>query len=119
MTVDTLILDAGAAQVTWRFRRGDTASIVVPVINQSGNPVDVSGWTFTCQLRADPDAAAVLAAATVDMSDAATGRFTVTVGAATTAGLPDTAVYDVQCDNGSTVRTWFGGPVVVERDVTR
>jgi hypothetical protein len=70
--------------ITIRHKRGATLSYAGLVADSSDVPIDLTGYTVTCELR---DASLTLAsAATVTMLDQVTdpGRFTITVPAAST-----------------------------------
>lgn len=82
---------------------GRTLRVAADVLTSDGVTPDtgLTGWTGAMQIRATPDAATVLATATVTI-DTATGIVTGTVGATTTATWTwDTAWYDMEITNNS------------------
>lgn len=92
---------------------------------------DLTGWTFSAQVRTDYDAPAVLYSYTVQLgnqADLVNGRGSVllTVTAATTKALrsidplPKEAVYDVEATNtAGEVYTYVEGTITFKKDVSR
>lgn len=117
MTTQTI--DLHRPQLDYRVDRGDDFADTFNFWTDATKTtnIDVSGRTFTAQLRAKADEAAVASMA-VDMTDAATGTIILRLSAATTAALADAYVWDLQQVTGGIVRTLFGGTFVVARDVT-
>ena len=91
-------------------------------------PLNLSGWSFLCQIRPDLDRGTVIATVTVDTTNAATGVLVRNLTAAQAELLPgqtDPAtkprVYmDLQGTRTSDgfVQTWKRGKVTVEGDVS-
>jgi hypothetical protein len=107
----------GPARFDLSAYAGDTFSVDI-AIAQDGSPVDVTGWTFTAQVRAKR-AGAVAATFTVNVTDAAQGELTISLSGATTATLAS-GVWDlnVALPDG-TVSTLVDGVITVTQDVTR
>ena len=100
--------------------RGDDFSHTVTITNTAGSAIDVSGRTYTSQLRRYPDSSTVAATFTVAMGSAATGVVVFTLADTVTAGLePGPYRYDIQQDNGGTLTTLLAGQATVSADVTR
>lgn len=100
--------------------RGDTYSHAIDVEDGNGNPVNVSGSTFSAQVRRYPAADTPLATFTVDTSQATTGRVVLGLSAATTAALPvGRHRWDVQQTTGGVVLTLMAGEFEVTGEVTR
>ncbi len=98
---------------------GDTRQVTLRFV-EDGDPVNLVGRTFLSQIRTaagDPDP---LATFTIDATDAATGVIRLSLSAAVTGGLqPGNAVWDVQETYSGVVTTLAGGPVTIQRDVSR
>lgn len=100
--------------------RGDDFAHTLTIQDDQGDPVNVSGRTFTSQLRRYPDTTVVAATFAVSMTNAATGVVVFSLGDTVTAGLePGPYAYDVQQDNGGTITTLLAGRATVAADVTR
>lgn len=101
-------------------RIGDTETVTLTIKNSAGNPVNITGRTYTAQIRSKPDSSTVLATFTCTITNAAGGVVTATLSATTTAALTaQKAVWDLQEINGSVVTTLIGGTVTIVKDVTR
>jgi hypothetical protein len=100
---------------------GDDYLLRARVKNRStGAAVDITGRTYTAQLRRYPASPDVLAEFVCAIEDAAGGIFTCTLDAATTSALAaGTAAYDVQETVGIVVHTYLRGPAELIKDVTR
>ncbi len=101
-------------------RIGDTETVSVTVQDSSGAAVNITGRTYTAQVRATADAASPLATFSCSVTNGAAGQFACTLSATTTAALSiGTGVWDCQETNGATVTTLLAGTVRIDRDVTR
>lgn len=112
-------IDLRPAKLTYRIRRGDDFADTVTI--KEGDPlaaVDVSARTYTAQVRRTPSGT-VVATMAIDMTDAATGQVTYSIGDTVTATMLGDYVWDFQQDAGGAIRTLMGGPFKVEADVTR
>lgn len=98
--------------------RGDTFHLMVELADGNRNPVDVTGWTWRCDLA---DAAGVVAAVDVDTADAVIGVLQLAMTAATTAGLAlGDYAFDLEAtDPTPNTRTLVAGRVRVREDVTQ
>ena len=87
-----------------------------------GAYINLTGWTGKSQIRATPEATAVLAEMSVTLSNQSTtpGGVLLKLTSVQTAALPASGVWDVQLTNtAGEVKTFIGGRVVVPREVTR
>ena len=101
-------------------RTGDTETISVTITDETGAAVDIEGRAYAAQIRANASDTAVLATFTCAITDAAAGKLTATLSAASTAALtPGLAVWDLQETSGTTVTTLLAGQVTIVQDVTR
>src|SRR3954468_22535436 len=100
-------------------KRGDTMRLRVELSDKDGAPVDVTGWSWRCQLRAANDT--VAGDITVTVTDAPQGVLELSIDAADTAllALADYR-FDVEAtDLAADVRTVLDGAVRISADVTR
>jgi hypothetical protein len=107
--------------------RGDDESITVEVQDDLGAAVNITGRTYTAQIRKNTSLTApVLAEFDCTITDAAGGIVVCSLDAATTStlkatplGLASSAVWDIQEDNGGVITTLLAGDVEIRGDVTR
>lgn len=88
----------------------------------TGDPIDLSGYTFVAQIRESREASDVLAEMTVDDSEAELGRLTRTLSATDSGALPiGSAFWDLQATRTADgfVRTYLAGRVRVTGDISR
>jgi len=104
--------------------QGDDYSQRVSFVEPDGTPIDVTGLTFTAQLRADyADVAPVpLAELECVLTDAELGELVLSLDHALTETLPteDVLRWDLQAtDAAGEVTTYLAGTVKVSAEVTR
>lgn len=100
--------------------RGDDFAHTVTITNTAGSAIDVSGRTYTSQLRRYPDSSSVAATFTVAMGSASSGVVVFSLADTVTSALePGPYSYDIQQDNGGTLTTLLAGKATVTADVTR
>lgn len=85
-----------AAAPRLELKRGDTLALEAQVLEAEAGPAcDLTGWALRAQVRSA--AWGLLATATVTVTEAAAGRYTLMVPAATTATwAPGTATMDIE-----------------------
>lgn len=97
---------------------------VITLRDSSGSPVNLTGFTARMHVRRDVDASSIL----VELSTqngrialgGAAGTITLTLSAATTAGISRSGVYDIEIvSSGGQVSRVLRGDFVVDREVTR
>lgn len=102
------------------IERGDTyVHALPPILDSAGHPIALTG-TWLAQMRLQPDATAILATFTVDLSLASQGIPILRLDAPTTSqlSLPG-GVWDIQQTAvDGTVTTWYAGTVELDEDVT-
>ena len=128
----TVTVGATSAPVDWVGKRGD---IWGPIQFAAQTPFDLSGRTWVAQVRASKDRPSeVIAEMVVDDSDAASGVIRVSILPSQSTNLatgpsvnPDwpegkaTYYWDVEgtpLDNPEGTKTWFGGKIKVDGDVS-
>lgn len=101
--------------------RGDDYQHLVTFTDAAGLPVDVTGRTYTAQIRAGTESPAVLATFTCAIATPPEdGAVWVTLDDADTAGLtPGRRAWDLQEDNAGVITTVLAGWCDVVGDVTR
>lgn len=104
---------------TLKFKRGDTWTITADALS-AGQTVDLTPVTIASQLRATPDGS-IVATWTITKSLTVTGRYTMTIAAATTAAIAGGSyLCDVQYTDGAgAVTSTSTFSVEVELDITR
>lgn len=111
---------AAPARQDLTITRGDTETIAVTITTDGTTPVDISGRTYSSQMRTTPDIAAIAATATCTITDAATGKLNAVFSAADTSTLdPGYYYWDLQENASGTISTILSGTVTVLADVTR
>jgi hypothetical protein len=111
---------AKPANYPLNIKIGDTETVTVTLQDKDGVPINISGRTYTAQIRESAKSAAVLASFTGSIISAAGGKFSVTLSATNSANLqPANAVWDLQETYGSIVTTLISGTATISRDVTR
>lgn len=104
-----------------RLYSGDDFSRDMQLVDSNDDGIDIEDWTWLAQVREAPGGDTVLATFTVTVTDAANGRFTLS--------LTDTAIddletgkrlhWDLQATDDGAVRTYVRGSVIVDGDVSR
>ena len=110
------LADYTASRYDVRCQRGDTLTEQFTFTGDDGTALDLTGYTFTSQVRRTADGALV-ASFTVSRDGNVVTR---TLSSTTTAGLDGTYVQDLQwSDPSGRVRTLLSGEVEFVEDVTR
>lgn len=103
-----------------KIYRGDTEIVNVTITSDGTTPVDVTGRTYTAQVRYTVDAASPAATFSCVITNAAAGQVQLTLSSAATTSLTaGTAYWDFQETNGSVVSTLIAGKCTILPDVTR
>ena len=111
---------AAPATQNLTMTRGDTETISVTMTTDGTTPVNITGRTYTSQMRTSPEIAIISAAATCTITNGAAGQLTVTFSAADTAQLtPGFYYWDLQENASGIISTVLSGTVTVLADVTR
>jgi hypothetical protein len=101
-------------------RIGDTETVTVTMQDVDGNPINITGRTYSAQIREKASSTAPLATFSCSIVNAAQGIFACTLSATSSASLTAAnAVWDLQETNGVVVTTLLAGEAVIDRDVTR
>lgn len=102
------------------FTRGDTEVVSVTVTTDGVVPVNITGRTYSSQIRVSPDTAVISATATCAVTNGSSGEMTATFAATATADLePGYYYWDLQENASGVITTILSGTVQVLADVTR
>lgn len=111
---------ASPAELPITIRTGDTEQLTIYVKDTDGSPVDITGRTYSSQIRDTAASTAVLATFSCSVTNGTAGVFACTLGTAITAALTaGQAVYDIQENASGVVTTLLAGPAFIVQDVTR
>ena len=111
---------AAPARQDLTITRGDTETVEVTITTDGTTAVDITGRTYTSQMRTTPDIAAISITGTCVVTDGAAGEMAVTFAAADTADLdPGFLYWDLQENAAGVITTILSGTVTVLADVTR
>lgn len=107
-------------QYALQLYQGDDFRLPITVENDDGTARDLTNHSFRSQIREKPASDTILVTATVTITDATAGKIELSIDAADTAGLPQTAAWDLEMtDDVGDVQTILAGGVRVGREVTR
>jgi hypothetical protein len=100
--------------------RGDTETIVVTLTTDGTTAINITGRTYTAQLRSTPNISVVSASFTCTVTNGAAGVVTCTMTSGDSALLsPGFYYWDLQENASGTISTVLSGTVTVLADVTR
>lgn len=100
--------------------RGDTETIVVTLTTDGTTAIDITGRTYTAQLRSTPDISVISASFTCTVTNGAAGEVTCVMASTVSAELsPGFFYWDLQENASGTISTVLAGTVTVLADVTR
>lgn len=101
--------------------RGDTEVVVAVLLQEDETtPINITGRTYTSQIRSTQDAAIIAASFTCAVTDGANGEVTCTLSATNSAELdPGFYYWDLQENASGVISTILAGRVTVLADVTR
>jgi hypothetical protein len=109
------------ATLDLNITRGDTETIVVSLTqDDQTTPIDITGRTYTAQLRTSPDIAIISASFTCTVTDGSNGQVTCVLSSTDSAELkPGYYYWDLQENASGVISTVLRGTVTVDADVTR
>lgn len=111
---------AKPANYPLNIRIGDTETVTVTMQDANGSAINITGRTYSAQIREKASSTSALATFSCSIVNAAQGKFACTLSSTVTANLsPANAVWDLQENNGGTITTLMAGEAVISRDVTR
>ena len=99
---------------------GDTETVSLTMQDGSETPIDITGRTYSAQLRSHATDDDPIATFTCTIINGAAGTMQAVLSATSTAALePGSAVWSLKETNGSTVTTILYGDVQIVESVTR
>lgn len=101
------------AALNWKIYKGDTAKLTIIVQDANGADVDLTGYFFTGQIKAQPDDAVALQELNIDSN-----LTLLSIEIPDTNGLPKISYFDIQSFYEGTTWTILKGTISVEQDVT-
>jgi hypothetical protein len=113
----TATIDLRAGKLRILMMRGDTAGVAIE-IRANGVAEDLTGRTYLAQIRRTENATTAYDV-TVDTTEAATGIVILRMDPEITETLSGEFVWDLEENNGGTIRTRGRGPWNFTPDVTR
>ena len=100
--------------------RGDTETLVVTITTDGSTAVDITGRTYTSQIRSQQDSTTIKASFTCTVTSAVNGQVTCVLSATSSAALSAGLYFwDLQENASGVVSTILSGNVTVLADVTR
>ena len=101
--------------------RGDTETLVVTITTDGSTAVDITGRTYTSQIRTQQDSTTIKASFTCTLSATPTdGKVTCVLSATSSAALSAGLYFwDLQENASGVISTILAGTVTVLADVTR
>lgn len=125
----------GAPRYTFIIEQGSTTNFEVRYLDDSSNPIDLSGYQARMQLRPSVESDTILLALSSSLQPDGTGlnmsgstgalplssgSIGVYISAATSSALTfSEAVYDLEISNATTVTRLLQGKIKLSREVTR
>lgn len=112
---------AAPATQNLTITRGDTETVVaVLTSDEAGTPINITGRTYTSQVRSAQDSSIIAASFTCTVTNGAAGEVTCVMSATASAELdPGFYFWDLQENASGTISTVLAGQVTVLADVTR
>lgn len=100
--------------------RGDTETLIVTITTDGSTAVDITGRTYTSQIRTQQDSTTIKASFTCTVTSGAAGQVTCTLSATSSATLSAGLYFwDLQENASGVISTILAGTVTVLADVTR
>lgn len=100
--------------------KGDTYTHQVTIQDSTGTAIDISGRSYSGQIRKASGSDTVVATFATALTDPTNGVLQITLSSSVTSSIQaGTYVYDLQETNGSNVLTLMYGDVTVSTEVTR
>lgn len=100
--------------------RGDTETLVVTITTDGSTPVDITGRTYSSQIRTQQDSTTIKASFVCTVTGGAAGEVTCVLSATSSATLSAGLYFwDLQENASGVISTILSGNVTVLADVTR
>lgn len=100
--------------------RGDTETLVVTITTDGSTAVNITGRTYSSQIRTQQDSTTIKASFTCTVTSGAAGQVTCVLSATSSAALSAGLYFwDLQENASGVISTILSGNVTVLADVTR
>ena len=100
--------------------RGDTETLVVTITTDGSTAIDITGRTYTSQIRTQQDSTTIKASFTCTVTNGAAGQVTCVLSATSSSTLSAGLYFwDLQENASGVISTILSGNVTVLADVTR
>ena len=100
--------------------RGDTETLVVTITTDGSTAVDITGRTYSSQIRTQQDSTTIKASFTCTVTSGAAGQVTCVLSATSSATLSAGLYFwDLQENASGVISTILAGNITVLADVTR
>lgn len=109
-----------ATRVDITCRKGDTFKVEFTFTDDDGDALNLTSYTWKMDVKeTDTSSGDVIGDASFVYSGTSEGKLTISATAATMAGVDGgNYVYDLQSNNGGTVKTWLYGIFKINEDVS-
>lgn len=99
---------------------GDTGVVRVTLQDKNGDPIDITGRTYSAQVRMKANSATPLGTFVCSVVDGPAGKFQCTLPSEVTENFePANAKWDLQEEYGDIRTTLISGDAIISWDVTR
>lgn len=99
--------------------QGDSYTHETRIKNSANTAINISGRTYTAQIKRSKGSDSVVASFTTSITDAANGILTFSMTSSNTANIASGIYYyDLEETNGATITTLMGGKVTVIGDIS-
>jgi len=101
-------------------RKGDTFRIEFTFSDDAGDPIDLTGYSWKMDVKeTDTSSGDIIADSDFSYSGNTDGELEITASATTMSSVSGGLyVYDLQSNNGGTVKTWIYGIFKINEDVS-
>jgi hypothetical protein len=100
--------------------RGDTETLIVTITTDGSTAVDITGRTYSSQIRTQQDSTTIKASFTCTVTSGAAGQVTCVLSATSSATLSAGLYFwDLQENASGVISTILAGNITVLADVTR
>ena len=116
----TIINLDNAKRVDITCRKGDTFKIELTFTDDDGDAIDLSSYSWKMDVKETATSSGdIIGDSSFTYTGTDEGKLTITATAATMASATSGVhVYDLQSDNGGTIKTWIFGIFKINEDIS-
>lgn len=116
----TIINLDNSKRVDITCRKGDTFQLDLTFTDDAGTAIDVSSYTWKMDVKETATSSGdIIADDSFDYAGTNEGKLRITATAAIMAGVTSGVyVYDLQSNNGGTIKTWIFGVFKINEDIS-